>query len=129
MYRERMLVDITHMTDRAIADTFATLGPDAPVIASHMACRFGKLAYNLTDDIIRLRYVEIDGQLRKMLVVVKMRGGDHSKDICEYQITSGGFRLGNRLRGYQALTTGVPKLINPGVLGSEQPSGRPDREP
>ena len=29
----------------------------------------------LTDDIIRLRYVEIDGQLRKVLVVVKMRGG------------------------------------------------------
>ena len=30
----------------------------------------------LSDDIIRLRYVSIDGQLRKMLVVVKMRRGD-----------------------------------------------------
>ena len=29
----------------------------------------------LSDDIIRLRYVEIDGQLRKVLMVVKMRGG------------------------------------------------------
>src|SRR6478672_2372652 len=54
----------------------------------------------LTDDIIRLRYVEINGQLRKVLVVVKMRGGDHSKDIREYQITSAGFRLGDRLTGY-----------------------------
>jgi microsomal dipeptidase-like Zn-dependent dipeptidase len=53
LVRERMLVDITHMTDLAIADTFAAVGPDVPVIASHMACRFGKLAYNLTDDIIR----------------------------------------------------------------------------
>jgi microsomal dipeptidase-like Zn-dependent dipeptidase len=51
--RERVLVDITHMSERAIADTFSTLGPDVPVIASHMACRFGKLAYNLTDDVIR----------------------------------------------------------------------------
>jgi microsomal dipeptidase-like Zn-dependent dipeptidase len=51
--RERVLVDITHMSERAIADTFATLGPDVPVIASHMACRFGKLSYNLTDDVIR----------------------------------------------------------------------------
>jgi microsomal dipeptidase-like Zn-dependent dipeptidase len=51
--RERMLVDITHMSERAIADTFAAVGPQAPVIASHMACRFGKLSYNLTDDVIR----------------------------------------------------------------------------
>ena len=29
----------------------------------------------LTDDIIRLRYVCIDGQLRKIMVVIKMRGG------------------------------------------------------
>ena len=62
----------------------------------------------LTDDIIRLRYVEIDGQLRKALVVVKMRGGDHSKDIREYEIGSAGFRLGERLTGFQGLTTGVP---------------------
>jgi membrane dipeptidase len=53
LVRERVLVDITHMTERAIADTFSTVGPDAPVIASHMACRFGKLSYNLTDDVIR----------------------------------------------------------------------------
>ncbi|MBZ5525804.1 MAG: AAA family ATPase [Acidobacteriia bacterium] len=37
----------------------------------------------LTDDIIRLRYVCIDGQLRKILVVIKMRGGNHAKDIRE----------------------------------------------
>jgi circadian clock protein KaiC len=44
----------------------------------------------LTDDIIRLRYVSIEGQLRKMLVVIKMRGGNHSKDVREYDITSEG---------------------------------------
>jgi microsomal dipeptidase-like Zn-dependent dipeptidase len=53
MARERVLVDITHMSEKAIADTFATLDADTPVIASHMACRFGKLSYNLTDDVIR----------------------------------------------------------------------------
>jgi KaiC/GvpD/RAD55 family RecA-like ATPase len=41
----------------------------------------------LTDDIIRMRYVEIDGQLRKVMVIIKMRGGNHSKDIREYVIT------------------------------------------
>ncbi len=67
----------------------------------------------LSDDIIRLRYVEIDGQLRKVLMVVKMRGGDHSKDIREYEVTSEGLRIGERLIGYQGLITGVPRLLKP----------------
>lgn len=45
----------------------------------------------LTDDLIRLRYVEIDGQLRKIMIVVKMRGSNHAKDIREYVINEKGF--------------------------------------
>ena len=63
----------------------------------------------LSDDIIRLRYVEIGGQLRKVLMVVKMRAGDHSKDIREYEITSQGLRVGERLTDYHGLITGVPE--------------------
>jgi circadian clock protein KaiC len=63
----------------------------------------------LTDDIIRLRYVEIDGELRKVLVVVKMRGGEHSKEIREYEITSKGLVIGKRLTGYRGLISGVPE--------------------
>jgi len=64
----------------------------------------------LTDDIIRLRYVSIEGQLRKIMVVIKMRGGDHSKDIREYEITSeGGIVVGERLKDYQRLITGIPE--------------------
>jgi circadian clock protein KaiC len=62
----------------------------------------------LTDDIIRLRYVEIEGQLRKIMMVVKMRGGDHSKDIREYEITSKGVIIGDRLKDYERLITGIP---------------------
>ena len=65
----------------------------------------------LTDDIIQLRYVEIDGQLRKILMIVKMRGGDHSKDIREYQITSEGMVIGKRLTGYDHLITGIPRRV------------------
>jgi circadian clock protein KaiC len=65
----------------------------------------------LTDDIIRLRYVEIDGQLRKIMAVVKMRGGNHSKDIREYEITSKGVVMGERLKSYDRLITGIPGRI------------------
>jgi circadian clock protein KaiC len=63
----------------------------------------------LTDDIIRLRYIEIEGQLRKIMMVVKMRGGVHSKDIREYEITTKGVVIGERLTGYDHLITGIPK--------------------
>ena len=62
----------------------------------------------LADDIVRLRYVSINGQLRKMLLVVKMRRSQHSIDMCEYQITSTGLVMGQPLRGYRGLTSGIP---------------------
>jgi len=66
----------------------------------------------LTDDIIRLRYVEIEGQLRKVLIVVKMRRGAHSRDIREYEITSQGVVLGERLTGYDHQITGIPRRVD-----------------
>ena len=62
----------------------------------------------LADDIVRLRYVSINGQLRKMLLVVKMRRSQHSIDMSEYQITPKGIVIGEPLRGYRALTSGIP---------------------
>ena len=63
----------------------------------------------LADDIIRLRYVSMsNGQLRKMLLVVKMRRSAHSIDMVGYQITPEGMVIGEPLRGYRALTSGIP---------------------
>ncbi len=62
----------------------------------------------LADDIVRMRYVSIDGQLRKMLMVVKMRRSQHGIDMCEYKITSEGLAIGEPLRGYRGLMTSVP---------------------
>ena len=63
----------------------------------------------LADDIIRLRYVSMNnGQLRKMLLVVKMRRSQHSIDMVGYHITPKGMVIGEPLRGYRALTSGIP---------------------
>jgi circadian clock protein KaiC len=80
----------------------------------------------LTDDIIRLRYASIEGRLRKIMVVIKMRGGNHSKDICEYEITSGGgIIVGECLKDYQRLITGIPeRLIRSGQ--KQGPTHRPE---
>jgi circadian clock protein KaiC len=80
----------------------------------------------LTDDIIRLRYIEIEGQLRKILMVLKMRGGAHSRDIREYEIAPSGIIMGERLAGYDRLVTGIPTPAK--APKQKRPSARP-RQP
>ena len=58
MIEHGILIDISHMSDAATDDTFAVLDEldpqrRVPVLATHVACRFGKLDYNLSDDTIR----------------------------------------------------------------------------
>jgi circadian clock protein KaiC len=78
----------------------------------------------LADDIVRLRYVSINGQLRKMLLVVKMRRSAHSIDMCEYQVTPQGLAVGQLLRGYRGLTSGIP-----GPWSVESGENNPDPRP
>jgi circadian clock protein KaiC len=93
---------ITILSTVEVEDTFTGLP------FSHYAISF------LTDDIIRFRYVEIDGQLRKVMVVIKMRGGNHSKDIREYVITNKGVVVIHpRRTDYNGLTTGIPQRTGP----------------
>jgi circadian clock protein KaiC len=47
------------------------------------------------------------------MVVIKMRGGNHAKDIREYEITSKGVViLDKRLTNYQGLISGIPVRLN-----------------
>ena len=79
----------------------------------------------LSDDILRLRYISINGQMRKMLLVVKMRGSAHSIDMWEYNITEKGVIIGAPLRGYRGLTTGIPGPW-PVVSGENDPGPQQD---
>jgi circadian clock protein KaiC len=65
----------------------------------------------ITDAIIVLRFVEMEGQLRKVLAVVKIRGSTHSHDFRSYEITSEGLRLGEYLHDYAGISAGHPVLI------------------
>jgi circadian clock protein KaiC len=87
---------------------------------SHYAISF------LTDDIIRMRYVEIEGQLRKVMVVVKMRGGNHSKDIREYVITGKGVVIIQpRSTEYEGLTTGISRRTGPRPVQKDEAAPEP----
>ena len=64
----------------------------------------------LADNIILLRYVEIAGELRKSLLIVKMRNSDHSKAVWSYDITGGGAIVRGRLPQGQETPPDVPGL-------------------
>ena len=53
MARESVLLDLTHMSDRAREESLELLGPETPVLASHAGFRFGRLSYMLDERAIR----------------------------------------------------------------------------
>ncbi len=63
----------------------------------------------LSDNIIAMRYIELDGSLQTILSVVKMRGSEHSRELRIVGITSHGMEIREALTGYRGIITGVPK--------------------
>lgn len=64
----------------------------------------------LADAIVMQRYVEIEGQLRRVISVVKVRSSAHSKDICFYNVEEDQIRIGERLTQYDGILSGLPEL-------------------
>jgi circadian clock protein KaiC len=65
----------------------------------------------LTDGIILQRYAEMKGQLCRVMVVAKMRGIDHRKELRLYDIGCGGILVGEGLTEYEHVLAGVPQLL------------------
>ncbi len=64
----------------------------------------------LADAIIVQRYVEIAGQFKRAISVVKVRGSQHSKDIRLFDITDAGIVIGESMSGYDGILSGRPTL-------------------
>jgi circadian clock protein KaiC len=62
----------------------------------------------LADAIILLRYFEAFGEVRQAISIVKSRATDHERTIREFQIARGRIRVGEPLRHFQGVLTGVP---------------------
>jgi circadian clock protein KaiC len=60
----------------------------------------------ITDSIILLRYVELYGEMRRGLAVLKMRGSMHDKDIREFSIDADGMHIGKPFRNVTGILSG-----------------------
>lgn len=73
----------------------------------------------LTDGIILMRYAEIAGRLRKVLIVAKMRGFGHDDAFRLYSIDSEGIVMGEPLSDYVGILVGAPHQLAPGHVDEE----------
>lgn len=70
----------------------------------------------LTDSIILIRYVEIYGEMRRGLTVLKMRGSQHDKDIREFTIDGEGMHIQKPFRNVAGILAGNPTHIEIGEI-------------
>lgn len=106
----------------ALVDLGVTVVMTAELVDSYTELRLSPHGISfLTDAIILQRYVELDGVLRKVLVVAKMRGFDHSKELRLYDIGPSGIVIGESLADRPGILVGTPRRI-PTSGGTETPS-------
>jgi circadian clock protein KaiC len=60
----------------------------------------------LSDSIILLRYVEVNGEVRRGLTILKMRGSEHDKNINEFTIHASGMNIGKPFRNISGILAG-----------------------
>lgn len=62
----------------------------------------------VADSYTMLRYVEIESAIKKALLVLKLRGSDHAKDIRQFAITEQGFEVQSKFEGREGILSGTP---------------------
>jgi circadian clock protein KaiC len=62
----------------------------------------------LADAIVMLRFFEAEGEVRQAISVVKKRGGRHERSIRSFRLQEDGVHVGEVLRGFRGILTGVP---------------------
>jgi circadian clock protein KaiC len=65
----------------------------------------------LADTVLVLRYFESLGSVRKAISAVKRRTGFHESTIREIRLTPNGIEVGNALKDFDGVLTGVPQYI------------------
>ncbi len=77
----------------------------------------------LADCVVMLRFFEAGGSVRKAISVMKKRTGAHESTIREFAIGPDRIRVGQPLREFQGILTGVPRY-----LGKREPLLQHGRE-
>ena len=67
----------------------------------------------LADNVLVLRYYEHDGEVKQAVSVFKKRGSLHERTIRSFSMSATGIHVGETLRGFRGVLTGVPVPLGP----------------
>ncbi len=107
-FREFVIGLTSFIKEREVAGLFTSTTPTlmggTSVTESHIS--------TITDTIILLRYVELFGEVRRGLTVLKMRGSKHERNIREFTIDGEGMHIGDPFRSVMGILAGTPHNIS-----------------
>jgi circadian clock protein KaiC len=109
-FREFVIGITSFMKQQEVTGLFTSTTPSllggASITETHIS--------TLTDSIILLRYVEMFGEMKRGITVLKMRGSIHEKEIREFSIDQQGMHLGRPFRHVTGILAGTPVHVAPG---------------
>lgn len=76
----------------------------------------------LSDTIVLFRYFEAHGEIHKAVSVAKSRTTAHQTSIREFLLTSSGIQIGEPLRDFEGVLTGLPAYRGATPLMSSEPA-------
>ncbi len=107
-FREFVIGLTSFMKEQEMAGLFTSTTPTLmggeSVTEAHIS--------SITDSIILLRYVEMFGEMRRGVTVLKMRGSKHDKDIREFAIDGSGMHIGKPFRNVVGILSGRPTHVD-----------------
>jgi circadian clock protein KaiC len=111
-FREFAIGLTSYIKDKNVAGLFtatsSSLLGGSSVTETHIS--------TITDSIILLRYVEMHGEMRRGVTVLKMRGSSHEKNIREFTIDGTGMHIGKPFRNISGILSGHFTHRPPGEL-------------
>jgi circadian clock protein KaiC len=76
----------------------------------------------LADTIVMLRFFEVQGGVKQAISVVKKRSGKHERNLREYSLSEAGIHVGEPLRHFHGVLTGIPQLLPGGQMSPGETS-------
>jgi len=113
---ETALPDVIKRRDyvHSLVDYFASQGITT-LLTSEIPELFGSIRLTqetlsgCVDTVVLLRQVEVEGQMRKALSILKSRGSNHDKEIREFEITDKGIEVKVAIKGYENVLAGMAR--------------------
>jgi circadian clock protein KaiC len=100
---------LTYLGQHGVATIL--IGAQQGMVGTHMVTPVE--ASYLADVVILLRYFEAEGEVRQAISVMKKRSGRHERTLREFRMGQGGIQVGEPLRNFRGVLTGVPIPLRP----------------